>query len=62
VKLQSLPDVASDFEIPNLGKLFRAQIEEDWETEITGLVVGYNLKTLMDEVQMKLHNGLSYYR
>jgi hypothetical protein len=62
VKLKSLTDVAGDFEIPNLGKLFRAQIEEDWGTEITGLVLGYNLKTLMDEVRIKLHNGLSYYR
>jgi hypothetical protein len=30
VKLKSSTDVAGDFEIPNLGKLFQAQIEEDW--------------------------------
>ena len=49
VKLKSLTEVAGDFEFPNHGKLFRAQIEEDWGTEIPGLVLGYNLKTLMDK-------------
>ena len=50
VKPKSLTEVDSDFEIPNLGKIFWTQIEEDWGTKITGLVLGYNLKILIDEV------------
>jgi hypothetical protein len=46
VKLKSFPDIASDFKIPNLGMIFQAQIEVDWGTEITGFVLGYNLKIL----------------
>lgn len=45
----SFSAVASYFKIPNLGKLFQTQIEEDWGTAITGFVLGYNLKALMDE-------------
>jgi len=42
IKLTSLRDASADFGIPNFGRLFRAQIEEDWGHEVSGLVLGYD--------------------
>ena len=40
IKLTSLRDASEDFEIPIIGQLFRAQIEEDWGHKVSGLVLG----------------------
>jgi hypothetical protein len=62
IKLTSLRDASEDFGIPNFGQLFRAQIEEDWGPEVSGLVLGYDQNVLLDSIFIKLQNGLSYYR
>jgi hypothetical protein len=61
IKLTSLRDASEDFGIPNFGQLFRAQIEEDWGPEVSGLVLGYDQNVLLDSIFIKLQNGLSYY-
>jgi len=62
IKLTSLRDASEDFGIPNFGQLFRAQIDEDWWHEVSGLVLGYNQNVLLDSISIKLQNGLLYYR
>jgi hypothetical protein len=42
IKLTSLRHASEDFGIPNFGKLFRAQIDEDWGHKVSGLVLGYD--------------------
>ena len=62
IKLISLRDASEHFRIPNFGQLFRAQIEEDWGHEVSGLVLGYHQNVLIDSICIKLQNGLLYYR
>jgi len=62
IKLTSLWDASEDFRISNFGQPFRAQIEEDWGHEVSGLVLGYNQNVLLDSIFIKLQNGLLYYR
>jgi len=62
IKLTSLRDASEDFGIPNFGRLFRVQIEEDWGHEVSGLVLGYDQNVLLDSIFIKLQNGLLYYR
>jgi len=62
IKLTSLRDASVDFGIPNFGRLFRTQSEDDWRQEVSGLVVGYEQYILIDSVFIKLQNGLLYYR
>jgi len=62
IKLTSLRDASEDFGIPNFGQLFRSNIEEDWGHEVRGLVFGYDQNVLLDNIFIKLQNGLSYYR
>ena len=54
IKLTSLRDASEDFGIPNFGQLFRAQIEEDWGHEVSGLVLGYDQNVLLDSIFIKL--------
>jgi hypothetical protein len=61
LKLTSLRDASEDFGIPNLGQLFRAQIDEDWGHEVSGLVLGYDQNVLIDSIFINLQNGLLYY-
>jgi hypothetical protein len=61
IKLASLRDTSEDFGFPNFGQLFRAQIEEDWGPKVSGLVLGSDQNVLLDNVFIKLQNGLSYY-
>jgi len=61
IKLTSLRVASEDFEIPNCGQLFRAQIEADWGPEVCGLVLGYDQNVLIDSIFIKLQNGLLYY-
>jgi len=60
IKLTSLRDASEDFRIPNFGQLFRAQIEEDWGHEVSGLVLGYDQNVLLRSICIQLQNGLSY--
>jgi hypothetical protein len=60
IKLTSLRDASEDFEIPNFGQLFRAQIEEDWGHEVSGLALRYDQNVLLDSIFIKLQNGLGY--
>ena len=62
IKLTSLRDALEDFGIPNFGRLFRAQIEEDWGHEVSGLVLGYDQNVLLDSIFIQLQDGLLYYR
>jgi len=62
IKLTSLRDASEDFGIPNFGQRFRAQIEEDWGSEVCGLVLTYDQNVLIDSILIKLQNGLLYYR
>jgi len=62
IKLTSPSDASEDFGIPNFGQLFRAQIEENWGHEVSGLVLGYDQNVLLDSIFIKLQNGLLYYR
>jgi len=62
MKLTSLRDASEDFRIPNFGQLFRAQIEEDWRHEVSGLVLGYDHNVLIDSIFIKLQQGMLYYR
>jgi hypothetical protein len=48
IKFTSLRDASEDFEIPDFGQLFRAQIEDDWGHEVCGLVLGYNHNIHLD--------------
>jgi hypothetical protein len=61
IKLTSLRDVSEDFGIPHFGQRFRAQIDEDWGHEVTGLVLRYDHNVLVDIILIKLQNGLLYY-
>jgi len=61
IKFNSLRDASEDFRISNFAQLFRAQIEEDWGPEVSGLVLGYDQNVLLDSIFIKLQNGLSYY-
>ena len=62
IKLTSLRDASEDFEIPIIGQLFRAQIEEDWGHKVSGLVLRYNQNVLLESIFIKLQNWLLYYR
>jgi len=62
IKLTSLRDASEDFGIPNVGQLFRAQIDEDWGHEVSGLMPGYDQNVLIDSIFINLQNGLLYYR
>jgi hypothetical protein len=62
IKLTLLRDALEDFGIPNFGQLFRAQIDEDWGHEVSGLMLGYDQNVLIDSIFIKLQNGLLYYR
>jgi len=61
IKLTSLRDASEDFEIPNFGQLFCAQLYEDWVHEVSGLVLRYDQIVLIDSIFNKLQNGLLYY-
>jgi len=61
IKLTSLRDASEGFGIPNFGQLFRAQIEEDWGHEVSGLVLRDDQNVLGDSIFIKLQNGLMYY-
>jgi hypothetical protein len=61
IKLTSHSDASEDFGIPNFGQLFRAQIEQDWGPEVSGLMLGYDQNVLLDSIFIKLQNGLLYY-
>ena len=61
IKLTSLTVATEHFGIHNYGLLFRAQIEEDWGHEVSGLVLWYNQNVLLEGIFIKLQNGLSYY-
>ena len=61
IKLTSLRDASQDFRISNFGQQVRAQIEEDWGHEVSGLVLGYDQNVLIDNIFIKLQNGLLYY-
>jgi len=61
IKLISLRDASEDFGNPNFGPQFRAQIEEDWGHEVSGLVLGYDQNVLIGSIFIKLQNGLLYY-
>jgi hypothetical protein len=62
IKLTSLRDASEDFRIPNFGQLFRAQINEDWGHQVSGLVLEYDQNVLIDSILTKLQNWLFYYR
>jgi hypothetical protein len=62
ITLTSLTDASEDFGIPVFGQLFRAQIDEHWRIDISGLVLGYDQNVLSDSILIKLQNGLLYYR
>jgi len=61
IKITSLTDASEDIGIPNFGKLFHAQIEEDWGHKVCGLVLGYDQNALKDSIFITLQNGLLYY-
>jgi len=61
IKSTSLRDASEDFGIPNIGQLFRTQIEEDWGHEVSGLVLGYDQNVLLHSIFIKLQNRLLYY-
>jgi len=61
-KLTSLKNASIDCGIPNVGQLFRTQIEDDWGHAVSGLVLGYDQNVLIESVCIKLQNGLLYYR
>ena len=61
IKLTLLSDASEDFGIPNFGRLCHAQIDEDWGHKVRGLVVGYDQNVLIDNIFIKLHNGLLYF-
>jgi hypothetical protein len=61
IKLTSLRDGSEDFGIPNFGQLFWALIDEDWGHEVSGLVLGYDQKVLLDRIFIQPHNWLLYY-
>jgi hypothetical protein len=60
--LTTLREALEDFEIPNFGQLFRAEIEEDRGQEVSGLVLGYNQNVLLDSRLITVQNGLPFYR
>jgi hypothetical protein len=57
IKLTSLRVASEDFGIPKFGQQFRAQIDEDWEHEVSGLVLGYDQNVLIDSIFITLQNG-----
>jgi len=59
--LTSLRDASEDFGIPNFGQLFQAQIDDEWEHEVCGLVLRSDQNALVDSIFVTLHNGLLYY-
>jgi len=59
--LTSLRDGSKDLRIPNFGQLFHTQIEDDWEHEVSGLVLIYDLNVLIDTIFIELQNRLLYY-
>jgi len=61
IKLTSLRDASEDVGIPNIEPLFRVQIEEKWEHNVCGLLLGYDQNALKDSIFMTLQNGLLYY-
>jgi len=61
IKLTSLSDASGDFAIPNIGQLFRSQIEEDWGDAVSRLELGFDQNVLLGSIFIKLQNGLSYY-
>ena len=62
IKLTSLRNASGDVGIVKFGKVFCAQIEEDWGHKVYGLVLGYDQNALKDSIFIKLQNGLLYYR
>ena len=62
IKLTSLSNASEDFGIPNFGQQFLAQIEENLEHKVCGLVLRYDQNVLIDSILIKFHNGLLYYR
>jgi len=62
INLTSLRDASEDFGIPDFGQLIRAQIEDHWGHEVSGLVLGYDQNVLLVSIFIKLQNGLLYYR
>jgi hypothetical protein len=62
IQFTSLRVASEDFGIPNIGQLFRAQIEDDWGPEVCRLVLGYVQNVLMDSICIIFQNGLLYYR
>jgi hypothetical protein len=48
IKLTSLRDGSEDIRIPHFGQQFHVQTEEDWEHEVSRLVLGYDQHVLLD--------------
>ena len=44
-----------------MGQLSRAQMDDDWGHEVSGLVLRYDQNVLLDSKHLKLENGLLYY-
>jgi len=61
IKFTSLRDASEHIGMPNLGQLFRSQLEEDWGPEVCGLVLGYDQNVLIDSICIKFQNVLLYY-
>jgi len=60
-KLTSLRNGSVDSRIPNIWQLFRAQIEDNFVYEISGLVLRYDQNVVIDSIFIQLQNGLLYY-
>jgi len=62
IALTPLGDASEDIGIPNFGRPFRVQIEEDWGHIVSGLVVGYDQNVLIDSIFIyQTLNGMLYY-
>jgi len=61
IELTSLRNESVDYGIPNFRLLFHTHIKDDWGHEVSGLVLGYDQNVLIDNIFIKLQNGLLYY-
>jgi len=57
ITIASLRDASDDFGIPNFGDLLRAQIEDDWRHEVSGLMLRYYQNVLIDCIFIELQKG-----
>jgi hypothetical protein len=61
IELTLLRDPSQAFGIPNFGQLFRAKIEVDGRCKVSGVVLGYDQKLLLDSLFIELQIALLYY-